>query len=155
MITFTGVVTDLTIVPMLAVVIYLLMQRWKIYQPTTRVFFLIYVVFLILRVCNTFSEPSTLWNNGEMLIQVFIMFPLCVVISRVMKTGDPFQIAKTVYELRQQIVERDRTYEELMNSDEGARELQRMRQHVNQLDVKCNKLDKRLRKLLSQRRDGA
>lgn len=67
--------------------------NWRRLRLTTKVFCFLYVTFLLLRGCTLLSVPDTGSNIALALVTMILMFPLLVCVGRIMKMGDPFEIA--------------------------------------------------------------
>lgn len=151
--TWTGGVTALVFVLFAGMVTVLLIDRWKIYRPSTRAFFCLYVAFLVLRGCTSYSEPVTAMNVVKCLISTSLFIPMLVMIYRVMRMGDPFHISIVIADLKERLRQRDDAELAILGEDASMKE--RLRREVARLDKVVESLEIRLERLLLKRKTDA
>jgi len=154
MISWTGLATGLCFMVFALTVLYIVAERRKIYQPLTKVFFWIYAGFLLSRGYTMFYEPVTVMAQVRAILGVLALAPLMICTVRVMRLGDPFQLASIVKKLRDDLKEKT----ELLNYAKRANvkkwEKIEIKHKLASLNSEMRQNNQLLVKLLSQRRSS-
>lgn len=152
MITWIGAVNEVADLIFSVLVIWTIFRNEKMYQLSTKVFFLAYAGYLVGRGFITLSEPVTVTETIRCILNVAILVPLTVCTMRVLNLGDPFRLGLLVEDLKKKLKEKEQLEIKMTQEDFNWKEQAELRERVALLDRTVSKLESRLENLLKQNR---
>lgn len=147
--TWTGILTAVPIGIFALTMIWLTIERWKIYQPLTKVFCWVYAEYLLSQAYTKLYEQVSVFQ----CLEVAVVLPLimCFVVP-VMRLGDPFLIANELIRYRKELRERDQLHSYREHNHLSSDEHIKLQIRLDELDNKIETSSRMLRSIFRMTR---